>query len=184
MRIEKCFFCGSPVYPGHGIQFIRNDCRVFRFCRSKCHRHFKAKHNPKKVRWTKAFRKTRGKELQYDRTLEFERRKDEPLRYNRDVMVQTVRAAARVAEIKEGRQLDFWKDRMAAALEQKKRIAENTLKRRVNLVQEPELKQSLLRKISKERAGARRTRLQELIVEDEAASEQSERLSMQLEEEA
>ena len=62
---------------------MRNDCKIFKFCRSKCHRHFKAKHNPKKMKWTKAYRKTFGKELLYDKTFEFEKLKVEPLRYNR-----------------------------------------------------------------------------------------------------
>merc|ERR1719207_273733 len=41
------------------------------------------------MRWTKAYRKTHGKELMYDSTLDFEKRREEPVRYNRSLLYLT-----------------------------------------------------------------------------------------------
>lgn len=58
--------------------------QVFKFCRSKCHAAFKKKKNPRKVRWTKAYRKSVGKELAVDPAFEFEKRRNIPMKYDRE----------------------------------------------------------------------------------------------------
>ncbi|KII88435.1 hypothetical protein PLICRDRAFT_54272 [Plicaturopsis crispa FD-325 SS-3] len=117
MRIEKCYFCSTSVYPGHGSAFVRNDAKVFRFCTSKCHKNFKMKRNPRKVRWTKAFRKAAGKEMTIDSTIDFEKRRNVPVRYDRELVQTTLKAMKRVGEIKSRRERAFWKNRMAASRE-------------------------------------------------------------------
>ncbi|QSL65430.1 hypothetical protein MERGE_002741 [Pneumocystis wakefieldiae] len=113
MRIYTCYFCSGPIYPGHGIMFVRNDAKEFRFCRSKCHKNFKMRRNPRKVAWTKAFRKARGKEMAIDTTLTFAARRNIPIRYNRDIVATTLKAINRVCEIRARRERIFYKHRMA-----------------------------------------------------------------------
>jgi len=72
------------------------------------------KRNPRKVRWTKAFRKAAGKEMTVDPSLEFEKRRNAPVRYNRDLVEATTSAMERIAEIKSRREKAFWKARMNA----------------------------------------------------------------------
>ena len=93
--------------------YVRNDAKEFRFCRSKCHNNFKMKRNPRKVRWTKAFRKAAGKEMTIDATLTFAARRNVPVKYNRDTVQKTLLAMERVSEIRKKRELAFYKNRMA-----------------------------------------------------------------------
>ncbi|PFH54296.1 hypothetical protein AMATHDRAFT_72790 [Amanita thiersii Skay4041] len=120
MRIEKCYFCSTNVYPGHGSAFVRNDAKVFRFCSSKCHKNFKMKRNPRKVRWTKAFRKAAGKEMTVDSTIDFEKRRNVPVRYDRELVQTTIKAMKRIAEVKARRERAFFRHRMAAAREKQR----------------------------------------------------------------
>merc|ERR1712131_74927 len=117
MRVEKCYFRSGPVYPGHGIMFVRNDCKRFRFCSSKCNKAFKKKRNPRKVRWTKAYRKANGKELTCDASLEFEKRRNMPVKYDRELMQNTVKAVKRISEIRQKREAHFILNRLAKAKE-------------------------------------------------------------------
>ncbi|KAL7821074.1 hypothetical protein V8C26DRAFT_392423 [Trichoderma gracile] len=130
MRIEDCSFCGRPAYPSKGITFVRNDGKSFRFCRSKCNRNYKMKRNPRKLKWTKAYRRNAGKEMTVDSTLQFAARRNEPVRYDRDLAAKTLAAIRRVSEIRARRERVFYKKRMAGKRERelaaaRKLVAEN-----------------------------------------------------------
>ena len=66
------------------------------------------------MKWTKAFRKNAGKEMTVDTTFEFEKRRNRPIRYNRETMTQTLNAMKRVSDIQHKRQDLFFKMRMRA----------------------------------------------------------------------
>ncbi|XP_012252168.1 probable ribosome biogenesis protein RLP24 [Athalia rosae] len=137
MRIENCYFCSSRIYPGHGIQFVRNDCKIFKFCRSKCHAAFKKKKNPRKVKWTKAYRKTAGKELAVDPAFEFEKRRNIPLKYNRELWTKSVEAMKKIEAIRQKRQNTYIMQRLRKGreLEQDRDVKE--VQRDLALIRSP-----------------------------------------------
>jgi large subunit ribosomal protein L24e len=91
---------------------------------------FKMKRNPRKLKWTKAFRKSAGKEMVVDSTLTFAARRNVPVRYNRELVEKTLKAMERVSEIRQKRERVFYKKRMAGNKERereanRKLVAEN-----------------------------------------------------------
>ena len=112
VRIEKCSFCGGPIYPGHGTMFVRNDCKCFRFCRKRCRKFWMRKKNPRKFKWTKAYRAAMGKDLVVDSTFDFEQRRNRPVKYDRDLVAATLRTIRLVDEIRQQRENAHWERRM------------------------------------------------------------------------
>lgn len=140
MRIEKCSFCSSSIYPGHGITFIRNDSIVFPFCRSKCNKAFKRKWNPRKTRWTKAYRLFHNKEVHGVEG--FEKKREEIKRYNREVVVDTIKAIPVISEIEKEKRKFYIHNRIMETREKNKENDMNILKKHAHLLEEKEAKKS------------------------------------------
>ena len=114
--------------------FVRNDSKQFRFCRSKCIRNFHKKRNPRKVAWTKTFRKTRGKEMAVDSTFEFEKRRNRPVKYDRDLTGATLQAMDKIQQIQMAREERFFGARMKDASVEKKKQARVEIEKSIELL--------------------------------------------------
>ncbi|KAK1313621.1 putative ribosome biogenesis protein RLP24 [Acorus calamus] len=137
MRLEKCWFCSSTIYPGHGIQFVRNDAKIFRFCRSKCHKNFKMKRNPRKVKWTKAYRRLNKKDMTQDKTFEFERKRNRPERYDRNVAENTLKAIKKIDKVRVAREAQHHAMRMKKNKSKEQKEAMKELEQSIHLVKAP-----------------------------------------------
>lgn len=71
------------------------------------------KRNPRKLRWTKSFRKAAGKELVVDSTLALAARRNVPIRYDRARLSVALTAMRRVAVVRARRERAFYTQRMA-----------------------------------------------------------------------
>lgn len=155
--------------------FVRNDAKEFRFCRAKCHKAFKQRRNPRKLRWTKAFRKAAGKELVVDSTLTFALRRNVPVRYNRELVATTLKAMSRIEEIRQKRERAFYKNRMRGNKERQMALDRKLVEENPELLRmrEVELRRKAEKKAAKEAAA-------EL---DEAESEDEDEDMMEVESE-
>lgn len=107
---------------------MRNDARAFRFCRSKCHKNFKMKRQPRKLRWTKTHRALAGKEMTVDSSVllsQFAARRNVPVRYDRHLVSATIGAMRRVEQIRARRERAYTKRRLAGKAVRERARAED-----------------------------------------------------------
>ena len=151
MRLEKCYICSSTIYPGHGSVFVRNDAKQFRFCRSKCRKNFNMKRNPRKLRWTKAFRKAAGKELAIDTTFAFERRRNRAVKYDRELVAKTLSAMPVIQKVRQDREKDFYRGRMVVREVEKRKDAIRELQTGLDVVEPIVVREKLRERVEKEK---------------------------------
>lgn len=111
--------------------------QIFKFCRSKCHKAFKKRKNPRKAKWTKAYRKTAGKELTVDPSFEFEKRRNVPIKYSRELWQKTVDAIQRVNEIKNKRTGLYVMQRLRKGREKEIEMDVKDVQKNMSLIRSP-----------------------------------------------
>jgi large subunit ribosomal protein L24e len=87
------------------------------------------------MKWTKAYRKSAGKEMTVDSTFDFEKRRNRVQKYDREIMGQTIRVMKKVEKVREKREQRFYERRMKSA----QRVAEKAenkalIKKNINLL--------------------------------------------------
>jgi large subunit ribosomal protein L24e len=131
---------------------MRNDGRALRFCRSKCHKNYKMRRNPRKLRWTKASRVQAGKEMVCDSTLLFGARRNVPQRYDRELYAKTVDAMKRISEIRQRRERAFYRKRIAGKRARELAQARKLVSENEHLL--PRLRGSEIKRLEEQRLAA------------------------------
>lgn len=159
------FLCSEIIY-----NCFINAVQIFRFCRSKCHAAFKKKKNPRKAKWTKAYRKTAGKELTVDSSFDFEQRRNIPVKYNRELWGKAVVAIKKIETIKQKRQNLHIMQRLRKGRELEQEVNIKEVQRNLSLIRSPAA--GLKERKRQEEAAEEREQMQDSDHEPEAEMEQ------------
>jgi large subunit ribosomal protein L24e len=127
------------------------------------------KRNPRKLKWTKAFRKSAGKEMVVDSTLTLAARRNVPVRYNRETVATVLKAIPRIEEIRLRRERVFYKKRMAGNKEREKAANRKLVAENEHLL--PKMRGS-------ERLALEQKRLEGEEVEEEEVTMKSEKVKV------
>lgn len=86
------------------------------------------KRQPRKLKWTKTHRALRGKEMIVDSSLllsQFAKRRNVPVKYDRNLVAATLKAMERVEEIRQRRERVFTRRRLSGKAAREKKRAED-----------------------------------------------------------
>lgn len=95
------------------------------------------KRNPRKVKWTKAYRVLHGKDASADTVFQFERKRNRPERYDRNVTQSTLRAMKKVEEVRVRRAERFYENRMKGKEDERRRADKRELEQQIHLIRAP-----------------------------------------------
>jgi large subunit ribosomal protein L24e len=86
------------------------------------------KRQPRKLKWTKTHRALRGKEMIVDQNVllsQFAKRRNVPVKYDRNLVAATLKAMERVEEIRAKRERAFTRKRLSGKMARERRRAED-----------------------------------------------------------
>ncbi|MCI19200.1 putative ribosome biogenesis protein RLP24-like [Trifolium medium] len=95
------------------------------------------KRNPRKVKWTKAYRRVHGKDMTQDSTFEFERKRNRPERYDRNLAENVLKAIPKIDKIRVSREESHHKNRMKGKKQKEQKEAAKEIKDSIDIIKAP-----------------------------------------------
>lgn len=121
------------------------------------------KKNPRKFRWTKAYRAAAGKDLVVDSSFDFEQRRNRPVKYDRNLVEDTLKTMRLVEEIRQQREAAHWERRMRVSTEIETATAFRDIARNAELYDRvPETQRQLVQRAEEELQQQKQRRYEEI----------------------
>ncbi|CAH9064599.1 unnamed protein product [Cuscuta epithymum] len=95
------------------------------------------KRNPRKVKWTKAYRRLHGKDMTQDSTFEFERKRNRPERYDKNVTENTLKAIKKIVKVRSDREATHQKNRLKSKKPRVQKVDAKELAQSIHMVKAP-----------------------------------------------
>lgn len=111
--------------------------KIFHYCSSKCTKAAKKRLNPRRLRHSKHYRRANNKELTVDASLEFEKVRNKPVKYDRELYSNTLSAMKTIRQIQDARKASFFDERMKKPQKMRKLEVESTIKRDMHKILAP-----------------------------------------------